>query len=404
MKKLLLAILILALTVLSFSKEFSDISQDRWSYQYINRLATLGVIDGNPDGTFRPTNTLNREEMAAFLAKLNIYLEGKIAELSNANNPQNDQEIANLKFELDNLRADMAALQMMVLQQSNNDQKESFAKGENFIQFGLKYWQPSIDGINMNVALLDSDANNSVDQRIELNYNKKNNEAYLLSAKLGLLEMTAYAMNLKTDVKQTGPDLFVYDPNSGNLNEIDSVTADAKFNFSFISFDLPYTVMENENAKLDILVGLSNMEYENKSNTAITDGPVVTTKLKSKGSLMGPSIGLRYSQKLFGNLFVDAYAKGVSLHGDLKNTIAVDLNNNLLIDLESKKRNATAGILNLDLVYQLTKNIAFNLGIEHISLLGVEEYPDSMINSLNPTNTKSDVTISGISYGASIGF
>lgn len=50
--------------------EFSDISSDRWSYNEIIALANSGVLFGYPDGTFRPESIIDRGEMAAVLNRI----------------------------------------------------------------------------------------------------------------------------------------------------------------------------------------------------------------------------------------------------------------------------------------------------------------------------------------------
>ena len=47
---------------------FSDVSQDAWYYDTVNKLSTLGIINGYPDGTFKPDNTLTRGEFIKMLA------------------------------------------------------------------------------------------------------------------------------------------------------------------------------------------------------------------------------------------------------------------------------------------------------------------------------------------------
>lgn len=43
---------------------FSDVSMDAWYYDYVMDLTDMGIVSGNPDGTFRPDDSLNRAEMA----------------------------------------------------------------------------------------------------------------------------------------------------------------------------------------------------------------------------------------------------------------------------------------------------------------------------------------------------
>ncbi len=50
--------------------DFTDVDFERWSYNEIAALANSGVLMGYPDGTFRPENILNRGEMAAVLSRI----------------------------------------------------------------------------------------------------------------------------------------------------------------------------------------------------------------------------------------------------------------------------------------------------------------------------------------------
>lgn len=49
---------------------FSDVSADRWSYHEITALIDSGILNGYPDGTFRPEQFLSRGEMAHLLRKI----------------------------------------------------------------------------------------------------------------------------------------------------------------------------------------------------------------------------------------------------------------------------------------------------------------------------------------------
>lgn len=52
------------------SAAFSDVSMDNWAYDYIMDLVDMGIVEGNPDGTFRPDNSVNRAEMAKIVSNL----------------------------------------------------------------------------------------------------------------------------------------------------------------------------------------------------------------------------------------------------------------------------------------------------------------------------------------------
>lgn len=53
-----------------FLEMFKDVEKDRWSAKSIERLNKLGLIGGYPDGTFKPTKALTREEFAYVIDQL----------------------------------------------------------------------------------------------------------------------------------------------------------------------------------------------------------------------------------------------------------------------------------------------------------------------------------------------
>jgi hypothetical protein len=60
---------------------FSDISKKYWAREYISELAAMEVIDGFPDGNFRPNAPVTRAELAALLQK--IFIKTKVREAIN---------------------------------------------------------------------------------------------------------------------------------------------------------------------------------------------------------------------------------------------------------------------------------------------------------------------------------
>lgn len=53
-----------------YPKGFTDITTRSWSYPFISSLAANNVTIGYPDGTFKPTLTINRAQFAAFMARI----------------------------------------------------------------------------------------------------------------------------------------------------------------------------------------------------------------------------------------------------------------------------------------------------------------------------------------------
>ncbi len=69
MKRLLISVAGLSLiTGLTFA-QMRDIPPGHWAYQSIEQLVQLGIIEGYPDGTFRPNRTMTRAEFAQAIAR-----------------------------------------------------------------------------------------------------------------------------------------------------------------------------------------------------------------------------------------------------------------------------------------------------------------------------------------------
>ena len=72
-----LALILVVATLFSFvamvsAKDADDYSDyDKVNYaEAVDVLSAIGILDGYPDGTFRPTNTIKRSEMAKMIAVL----------------------------------------------------------------------------------------------------------------------------------------------------------------------------------------------------------------------------------------------------------------------------------------------------------------------------------------------
>ncbi|WP_105615533.1 S-layer homology domain-containing protein [Vallitalea okinawensis] len=49
--------------------DFSDVSQDFWAFQNIEKAAALGLISGYPEGTFKPNQNITFAEMTATMLR-----------------------------------------------------------------------------------------------------------------------------------------------------------------------------------------------------------------------------------------------------------------------------------------------------------------------------------------------
>lgn len=59
------------------TQSFIDMNADRWSYHEIAALVKANIIQGYPDGRFRPAEPITRAEFAAMAARLNKLEESK---------------------------------------------------------------------------------------------------------------------------------------------------------------------------------------------------------------------------------------------------------------------------------------------------------------------------------------
>ena len=69
MKKLIMFFSIMMLVSISQAKEFSDLPNDHWSYEYVQTLSDKGIINGYDDGTFKPNQAVTRAEFATIFIK-----------------------------------------------------------------------------------------------------------------------------------------------------------------------------------------------------------------------------------------------------------------------------------------------------------------------------------------------
>ena len=76
--RLLLAFCVLCSTsslALAAYSVFTDVPNDAWYAESVNHLAELKILQGNPDGTYRPEDSVNRAELAVTLDRLLEYIE-----------------------------------------------------------------------------------------------------------------------------------------------------------------------------------------------------------------------------------------------------------------------------------------------------------------------------------------
>ena len=95
-----------ASTTFAAANPFSYVPADSWAYDTVTTLATDGVIDGYPDGTYQGQNTMTRYEMAQIVARAMAKTD-----LEKADKALVDKLAAEFAEELDNLGVRVADLE-----------------------------------------------------------------------------------------------------------------------------------------------------------------------------------------------------------------------------------------------------------------------------------------------------
>ncbi len=69
MKKILALLLVMMLSVsVAFAATFSDFDENHWAFPYVNELVANGVVNGYEDGTYRPEANVTRAELAKLIS------------------------------------------------------------------------------------------------------------------------------------------------------------------------------------------------------------------------------------------------------------------------------------------------------------------------------------------------
>ena len=84
MKKILALLLVMMLSVsVAFAATFSDFNENHWAFPYVNELVANGVVNGYEDGTYRPEANVTRAELAKLLvAQFGESLEKEFSDVA----------------------------------------------------------------------------------------------------------------------------------------------------------------------------------------------------------------------------------------------------------------------------------------------------------------------------------
>lgn len=118
MKRLLISVAGLSLiTGLTFA-QMRDVPPGHWAYQSIEQLVQLGIIEGYPDGTFRPNRTMTRAEFAQMIARAYRNIDERLRALDRRISEIRPQEVqptdtSDLQRQIGELRNQIQELQRL---------------------------------------------------------------------------------------------------------------------------------------------------------------------------------------------------------------------------------------------------------------------------------------------------
>jgi N-acetylmuramoyl-L-alanine amidase len=78
----------LKIPVVDAEIKFSDVSREHWAFAYINTAVQKGIVNGFPDGSFKPNNPTTRAEIAKVISKafnlaeplnVNLFADAKVS-------------------------------------------------------------------------------------------------------------------------------------------------------------------------------------------------------------------------------------------------------------------------------------------------------------------------------------
>jgi hypothetical protein len=118
MKRLLISVAGLSLiTGLTFA-QMRDVPPGHWAYQSIEQLVQLGILEGYPDGTFRPNRTLTRAEFAQAIARAYRNIDERLRALDRRISEIRPQDVSQvdtsaLERQINELRAQIEELKKL---------------------------------------------------------------------------------------------------------------------------------------------------------------------------------------------------------------------------------------------------------------------------------------------------
>jgi peptidoglycan hydrolase CwlO-like protein len=194
MKKLLIIMMVLALAAFSFAATtYKDVPVNHWAYDSIERLSSLGIIEGFPDGTYQGLSQVNRyqltvaldralkyveQQLFATLAEKVVSLDKQVQEISKQSQGLSKDEVNSMiKNAMANIDTTALDSKINELEKSVNELKSAYDV--------ISFLSSKLDSLDKRVTQLET--TNTYEERIS-NLEKSINELKSLSVDLSTLK------------------------------------------------------------------------------------------------------------------------------------------------------------------------------------------------------------------------
>jgi len=250
-KKVGIVFLFLILALGVFSQSFKDVPINHWAYDAVERLSSIGIIEGYPDGTFKGLENMNRYQLTVALSRTIDYVEQSMVAplaqnlanleraVSNLSVPQgvSNSELQQLRTRLDSVTSDLTNLQGTVsrLDSSVKELQNSYEL--------LGYTTTKIDELEKKVnaisvpAVSETDVRNlnnrvtSLESTVRsLNSNYQNLSQTVTSSNQEIQSLKNSVASLQNSFSSINQDMDRLNALTGNLNsKIDSKVDKTEF-------------------------------------------------------------------------------------------------------------------------------------------------------------------------------
>ncbi|MDN5341676.1 S-layer homology domain-containing protein [Oceanotoga sp. DSM 15011] len=227
MKKLLIITMVLTLAFGSaFAQTFKDVPVNHWAYDAVQKISSIGILEGYPDGTFKGMDTVNRyqltltvsrtidytqQNLIAPLAEKISQLDKKVSSMSSGNTSSaSNSEVNALSVRVNKVENSLNQLQSSyeLLSYATVKIDELESKVKDMTNSSIN--QDSISNINTRLARMENENNalleniqnlSSANTSIQSKLNNVSNETYSNQKEIERINTLLSNLNSKIDMK-----------------------------------------------------------------------------------------------------------------------------------------------------------------------------------------------------------